>query len=80
MSRLLLRLVYNCFFPLFLILALPGYLVKMKRRGGWGTGLSERFGIYRRPRREEPQDGLYVHAVSVGEVMTALKFIREWMK
>ncbi|MBT9449112.1 hypothetical protein ICN84_03375 [Akkermansia glycaniphila] len=80
MSRLLLRLVYNCFFPLFLVLALPGYLVKMKRRGGWGTGLAERFGIYRRSRHEEPQGGLYVHAVSVGEVMIALKLIREWLK
>lgn len=78
MIRLLLLLVYNLFFPLFLLLALPGYLVKMKKRGGFGTGLLERFGIYRRPRSEEPQGGLYVHAVSVGEAMIALKLIREW--
>ena len=52
----------------------------MKRRGGFGTGLSERFGIYKRRKEEEPQGGLYVHAVSVGEVFIALKFIREWRK
>ncbi len=78
MKRALFLLLYNLFLPVFLLLSLPGYLVKMKRRGGWGTGLSERFGIYKRPRSEEPQGVLYVHAVSVGEVMIALKLIRAW--
>ncbi len=80
MKRFLFLLLYNLLLPVFLILSLPGYLIKMKKRGGWGTGLLERFGIYRRPRAEEPQGVLYVHAVSVGEVMIALKFIREWSK
>ncbi len=80
MKRFLFLLLYNLFLPVFLLLSLPGYLIKMKRRGGWGTGLLERFGIYRRPKEDEPQGGLYVHAVSVGEVMIALKFIREWVK
>ncbi len=80
MKRFLFLLLYNLLLPLFLILSLPGYLIKMKKRGGWGTGLLERFGIYRRPMSEEPQGGLYVHAVSVGETMIALKFIREWSK
>lgn len=78
MMRPLLLLAYNLFFPFFLLLALPGYLVKMKKRGGFGTGVFERFGIYRRPSTEEPQGGLYVHAVSVGETMIALKLIRAW--
>ncbi len=80
MKRFLFLLLYNLLLPVFLILSLPGYLIKMKKRGGWGTGLLERFGIYRRPKAQEPQGGLYVHAVSVGEVMIALKFIREWTK
>ncbi len=80
MKRFIFLLLYNLLLPVFLILSLPGYLIKMKKRGGWGTGLLERFGIYRRPKEEEPQGGLYVHAVSVGEVMIALKFIREWSK
>lgn len=80
MKRFLFLSVYYLFFPLFLLLSLPGYLIKMKRRGGFGTGLSERFGIYRVPASAEPKGGLYVHAVSVGEVFIALKFIREWIK
>ncbi len=80
MKRFIFLLLYNLLLPVFLILSLPGYLIKMKKRGGWGTGLLERFGIYHRPKSEEPQGGLYVHAVSVGETMIALKFIREWSK
>ena len=80
MKRFLFLFLYNLFIPLFLIISIPGYLIKMKRRGGFGTGLSERFGIYHRRREEEPTGGLYVHAVSVGEVFIALKFIREWSK
>ncbi len=80
MKRFIFLLIYNLFFPVFLLLSLPGYLIKMKRRGGFGTGLSERFGIYRKPASAEPKGGLYVHAVSVGEVFIALKFIREWVK
>lgn len=80
MKRFFFLLIYNLLFPVFLLLSLPGYLIKMKRRGGFGTGLSERFGIYRCPASAEPKGGLYVHAVSVGEVFIALKFIREWIK
>ncbi len=80
MKRFIFLLLYNLLLPVFLIISLPGYLIKMKKRGGWGTGLMERFGIYKRPREEEPQGGLYVHAVSVGETMIALKFIREWSR
>lgn len=80
MKRFLFLLIYNLLLPVFLLISIPGYLIKMKRRGGFGTGLSERFGIYKRRKEEEPQGGLYVHAVSVGEVFIALKFIREWRK
>lgn len=80
MKRFIFLLLYNLLLPVFLIISIPGYLIKMKKRGGFGTGLSERFGIYNRPASEEPKGGLYVHAVSVGEVFIALKFIREWCK
>lgn len=80
MVRTLFLLLYNLFVPGFLVFCLPGYIIKMKRRGGFGTGLSERFGLYRRPASQEPKGGVYVHAVSVGEVFIALKFIREWSK
>ena len=80
MKRFIFLFLYNLLLPVFLIISIPGYLIKMKKRGGFGTGLSERFGIYSRPASEEPKGGLYVHAVSVGEVFIALKFIREWCK
>lgn len=80
MKRFIFLLIYNLLLPVFLILSIPGYLIKMKKRGGFGTGLRERFGIYKKPASEEPKGGLYVHAVSVGEVFIALKFIREWVK
>ena len=80
MKRFIFLLIYNLLLPVFLVISIPGYLIKMKKRGGFGTGLSERFGIYRKPASQEPQGGLYVHAVSVGETFIALKFIREWCK
>lgn len=72
--------VYNLLYPLFLFFALPGYLFKMYRRGGYGTGLLERFGVYRRTEEAEPRGGIYIHAVSVGETLIAMKWIRAWMK
>ncbi len=78
MIRLLLLALYYCSLPLFLIFCLPGYLIKMKRRGGFGTGIAERFSIYRRPVEQEKQGGLYIHAVSVGESFIAMKLIRQW--
>ncbi len=80
MKRFIFLLIYNLLLPVFLILSIPGYLVKMKKRGGFGTGLRERFGLYKVSASAEPKGGLYVHAVSVGEVFIALKFIREWVK
>lgn len=80
MKRALFLTIYNLLMPIFLLISIPGYLIKMKRRGGFGTGLSERFGFYKPRKEDEPQGGLYVHAVSVGEVFIALKFIREWNK
>ncbi len=80
MKRFIFLLLYNLLLPVFLIISIPGYLIKMKKRGGFGTGLSERFGIYKKPATAEPKGGLYVHAVSVGETFIALKFIREWSK
>lgn len=80
MKLFLFLTVYNILYPIFLLLSLPAYLIKMYRRGGYGTGLLERFGFYKVPASAEPKGGVYVHAVSVGEAMIALKWIREWQK
>ncbi|MEO7098451.1 MAG: 3-deoxy-D-manno-octulosonic acid transferase [Luteolibacter sp.] len=70
--------IYRLLLPLLFIAAFPGWIVKMLRRGGFGTGLGERAAIYTQPLDFEPCGAVHVHAVSVGESMLALKLIREW--
>lgn len=80
MSALFLSFCYNVLYTVGWLVTLPSYLLKQKRRGGFGTGLLERFGIYRVSYNLEPKGVLYVHAVSVGEVVIALKFLRAWLR
>lgn len=77
--RLVLGL-YRLLLPLFLLIALPGWLLKMGRRGGFGSGLRERFTFYTVPEDEEPCGAVHLHAVSVGEAMIAVKLIRSWQE
>ncbi len=70
---------YNFFFSLGFLLALPFYAWKMYKRGKYRDGIKERFGIYPRKLREElaGREVIWIQAVSVGEVMAALKLIDE---
>jgi len=61
------------------IVAFPAWLLKMWKRGGYGTGLLERFARFSIPASDESKNGVYVHAVSVGEVLIALKLIEAWL-
>ena len=70
--------IYRLLLPLLFIAAFPGWLVKMLRRGGFGTRLGERAAIYTTSLEYEPCGAVHFHAVSVGEAMLALKLIREW--
>ncbi len=70
---------YRLLLPLLFIAAFPGWLVKMLRRGGFGTRLGERAAVYTTPLEHEPCGAVHFHAVSVGESMLALKLIREWL-
>ncbi len=70
--------IYRLLLPLLFIAAFPGWVVKMLRRGGFGTHLGERAAIYSIPVEDEPCAAVHVHAVSVGEVFLALKLIRQW--
>lgn len=60
------------------LIGAPFWILKMWRRGGKGSGLLERLAIYNRDAEFEKVDGIYVHAVSVGEVLLALKVIAQW--
>jgi len=71
-------LLYRILLPVMFAAAFPGWLVKMLRRGGFGTRLGERAALYAEPGDFEPSGAVHLHAVSVGEAMLALKLIREW--
>lgn len=73
------RLLYNLLFPLALLVILPRYLLRMYRRGNFREGFSERFARYTPEQRESflQHDWFWVHAVSVGELLLALKILRE---
>ncbi len=78
MRAILALSLYRLLLPVLFVAAFPGWLVKMLRRGGFGTGLAERIALYRTVREFEPCGAVHLHAVSVGETMLALKLIREW--
>jgi 3-deoxy-D-manno-octulosonic-acid transferase len=65
--------------PLGLLFFLPGYLVKMFRRGGYREKFGQRLGIYDRQLRARLhwRKSIWLHAVSVGEVTIALKLAHE---
>jgi 3-deoxy-D-manno-octulosonic-acid transferase len=71
----MIRLLYNLLFPLVLLAFLPGYIIKMLRRGNYGNKFGQRLGFYDRQTRARLAQGQHswIHAVSVGEVMIALK-------
>lgn len=80
MKVFLTLLVYRILLPWLFIFAFPGWVLKMLRRGGFGTALNERIGLYFTPADFEPCGAIHLHAVSVGETVTALKLLRAWQK
>jgi 3-deoxy-D-manno-octulosonic-acid transferase len=72
------RFFYNLLFPIVLLLLLPGFLIRMTRRGSYRHKFGQRFGIYSAGVREKiaGTNRVWVHAVSVGEVNIALKLIQ----
>ncbi len=71
----MIRLIYNLFWPIGLLIFLPGYFVKMIRRGGYREKFGQRLGIYDGELRSRLSNRrpTWLHAVSVGEVNIALK-------
>jgi 3-deoxy-D-manno-octulosonic-acid transferase len=71
----MIRFLYNLLWPVGLLFFLPGYLVKMFRRGNYRYKFGQRLGIYDVDLRARlsAQKSTWLHAVSVGEVMIAFK-------
>ena len=78
--NLAVRALYQLLLPLLCLGVAPFWLFKMARRGGFDKRLWQRLGIFDRPSDSEPRGVIYVHAVSVGEVMMALRLVREWLQ
>lgn len=70
--------LYRLSAPFLLGIALPAWLRKMVARDGWKTPFGERFGFYHDDQEWGLCGQLHVHAVSVGETLIALKFLRSW--
>jgi len=72
------RTLYNILFTLGFILLSPYYFVRLRRRGNWQRGFSERFGKYTTKLKQAitNRDVLWMHAVSVGEVNLCTQLIR----
>lgn len=77
MKDSLIWFVYNVLFAVGYTLMLPKFFIRMKRRGGYGPGFMQRFGIYDDAVLAKLQDvpRIWIHAVSVGEVFVALHFM-----
>jgi len=71
--------LYNVLFAVGFLLVLPRFLLRMARRGGYSRHFWERVGIYERNKRNDLSRGgrIWIHAVSVGEVLVALRFMDE---
>ncbi len=67
--------VYRILFLPLLLLASPYYLWRMVRRGGYGTGFSQRLGFL--PQLPPHPKRVWIQAVSVGEVEAIGPLLRE---
>lgn len=72
------RLLYNLSFPIALLLLLPSHLMRMIRRGSYRSNFGERLARYSPEVKNRLQNGhwVWMHAVSVGEVLIALKLAK----
>ncbi len=69
---------YRILFPLLLIPALPYYVWRMLRRGGYGTGFAQRLGFSPQPGPKTPgKRRIWIQAVSVGEIEAIGPLLRQ---
>jgi 3-deoxy-D-manno-octulosonic-acid transferase len=72
------RTLYNILFRICFLLSLPYYFMRMRRRGNWRAGVTERFGKFNVIFKQSitNRQVLWLHAVSVGEVNVCTQLIR----
>ncbi len=77
------QFIYSIVFPLVFLLYLPFYLVHIFKRGGVTKEYWERVGFIGADKKAKLRglaNPVWIHAVSVGETIAALTFIKEWQK
>ena len=76
--------LYTVLFSAVYPFLLPGFLLRMLRRGGYAARMGDRFALYPEAVMAELKSGaghfVWIHAVSVGEVQVASQFMREWRR
>jgi 3-deoxy-D-manno-octulosonic-acid transferase len=70
-------LVYSALLVLWLLISSPYWLIQMTRHGKYRAGLRERLGGVPSRLRAASQPAIWVHAVSVGEVLAVSGLISE---
>jgi 3-deoxy-D-manno-octulosonic-acid transferase len=69
--------LYSLLLAAAALLSLPWWLVQMLRLGKYRTGLAERFGFVPERLKDATAGSIWVHAVSVGEVLAVGQLITE---
>jgi len=72
------RTLYNILFIIFFVLSSPYYFWRMRRRGNWRAGFTQRFAKYDASLKQALTNRhvIWLHAVSVGEVNLCTQLIR----
>src|SRR5689334_4094604 len=71
-------LLYSLLLGLFLLISLPYWVIQMMRHGKYRSGLAQRFGsVPAHLKRSPATPVIWVHAVSVGEVVAVSGVIEE---
>jgi 3-deoxy-D-manno-octulosonic-acid transferase len=70
-------LLYSALLAIGLLLGLPYWLFQMVRHGKYRHGLRQRLGAVPERIRSSSQPSIWVHAVSVGEVLAVSELVRE---
>ena len=75
----MLLFLYNLLLPVALVVSFPIYLRRMLKRGGYFGNFSQRFGRYSKALTDRFAEGgwSWIRAVSVGEIVMALRLIEE---
>ena len=71
-------ILYSLLLACILLLSLPWWMVQMLRHGKYRAGIKERLGwVPDRLRQAAAPGGIWIHAVSVGEVLAISNLLRE---